>query len=96
MRVLDPGVADTYKLPCGCGELNLGPPEDQSVLSRAELSPQPKKAGEGEPGRSLHSSFWEHSLLPPFFFSSGCPGTDAVDQPGLELSSVLLFYGEGL
>lgn len=32
------------ELPCGCGELNLDPLKEQTVLLSAEPSPQPGKA----------------------------------------------------
>jgi hypothetical protein len=38
VRSLGTGVRDSYELPCGCWELNLGPPEKQPVLLRAEPS----------------------------------------------------------
>lgn len=41
VRMLDPGVTDSFKLPCGLWKLNLGPQEEQSVLVMAEPSLQP-------------------------------------------------------
>jgi len=35
------GVTDSYELPCGCWELNLGPLEEQPVLLTTEPSPAP-------------------------------------------------------
>ena len=35
------GVTDSFELPCGCWELNLGPLEEQPVLIDAEQSLQP-------------------------------------------------------
>ena len=40
MRVLDLGVTDSCELPCGWQELNLDPPEEQSVLLNTEPSLQ--------------------------------------------------------
>jgi hypothetical protein len=39
--VSDP-ITDGCKLPCGCWDLNLGPPEEQLALLTAEPSLQPK------------------------------------------------------
>ena len=36
------GSSDSYNLPCGCWELNLGPLEEQSVLLTTEPSLQPR------------------------------------------------------
>lgn len=41
---------DSYEPPCGCWELNSGPPEEQSVLLTAEPSLQPS------------SGLWTNSL----------------------------------
>jgi hypothetical protein len=35
------GIIDSYELPYGCWELNLGPPEEQLVLLTAEPALQP-------------------------------------------------------
>jgi hypothetical protein len=39
------GVIDSCELACGCWELNLGPLEEQRVLSTAEPSLQSPKKG---------------------------------------------------
>jgi len=31
VRMLDPGVTKSCELPCGCWDLNLAPPEEQSI-----------------------------------------------------------------
>ena len=35
-------IIDGYKLPCGCWELNSGPPEDQPMLLTSEPALQPQ------------------------------------------------------
>jgi hypothetical protein len=44
VKVSDPGVTDSCELPCGCWELNRGPPEEQSVLPTAEPPLHPADA----------------------------------------------------
>jgi hypothetical protein len=63
-------VTDGCKAPCGCWDLNSGPPEDQSVLLTAEPSLQPPMAFSNF--HSVTSAFFCLHLYCPLSPSRAC------------------------
>ena len=84
-------ITDGCESPCGCWDLNTGPPEEQSVLLTTEPSLQPQNLTFKEKHIYLKWKGPVELFCVYFVFrdrvslcSPGCPETHSVDQAGLK------------